>query len=86
MPPLEGHNDVHRSQRQESNLRPADYKSTALPTELHWLGDLDAAAHDRRSGLLRGGPLGGLLRRGLLRGLRTLRCGFTTHCTHSYQR
>jgi hypothetical protein len=52
-------------------------------TELHWLGDLDAVAHDRRGCLLRGNLLGGLLRRGFLRGLRTLRCGFATHCTHS---
>ena len=69
--------------------RTCDLLITSQPlcqTELHWLGDLDAAAHDRRGGLLRSGLLGGLLRRGLLRGLRTLRCGFTTHCTHSYQR
>ncbi len=29
---------VQRSQRRDSNPRPADYKSAALPTELRWLG------------------------------------------------
>ena len=28
--------NLEKSQRQESKLRPADYKSAALPTELRW--------------------------------------------------
>ncbi len=41
-----------RSQRRDSNPRPADYKSAALPTELLWLVTLFA----RRSSPYEGGP------------------------------